>query len=627
MKKFVSVIALLLAICALVGCGKEEKPNREEIIPSQYGELDDFLRAEKIGVVHRDDFSTAIGGLYYEEDGLYGVISVEGLADSGAIYTLCEPTQQYFAVSQKTISSKYDYENLNSIGLVDGYGNQLVPMEYADFRIIEPHYVVAYKVDLCLGEEEEGHVTSLYIDDERQYYSGEWCVIDLNTGAKVPGLTGKADNTPFADGNYLTYKAEDGYKTVDYNGNPLPEDAKLFDDGSYRIETKIGEVFDTDGNKLFAYDPASFKPYQVEGDYYTATLYMDGVTKSVVMDKTGKIVSTEHEGYIELYGDLIKAEDGVYDFEGNKVYDGKPMSVYYDKMFGAHWIIREDERYTMIDVEGNVYFSEYYNDEYIIYTENFIVGHKTEDGNRMYFSHKDHDYTIEGYSFAPWLIKTEAGNYRYNLVDSMNGNTLLEGYENYTHNSYNDFAYYVYAKYNGGAEVYVIVPDSQFVDVEQKKTDLYNDMAAAFAEEGLNATIDKESGVIALDSGVLFGGDSAELKDEGKAFLDKFIKAYTKIAFSEKYVDFINKTMIEGHTAPVEGSSYALDLPLSEERANNVLQYCLTADTGIDPAVLANSFEAVGYANSQPVYDAQGNVDMAASRRVSFRFLVDVEFE
>ena len=38
-----------------------------------------------------------------------------------------------------------------------------------------------------------------------------------------------------------------------------------------------------------------------------------------------------------------------------------------------------------------------------------------------------------------------------------------------------------------------------------------------------------------------------------------------------------------------------------------------------------NAFEAIGYSNSQPVYKEDGTVDMDASRRVSFRFLVNVK--
>lgn len=68
-----------------------------------------------------------------------------------------------------------------------------------------------------------------------------------------------------------------------------------------------------------------------------------------------------------------------------------------------------------------------------------------------------------------------------------------------------------------------------------------------------------------MDSTVLFGGDSADLTNEGKEFLNKFVKAYTSIIYNEKYDGFISKTMVEGHIAPVSGTTYEGGIPLSEK--------------------------------------------------------------
>lgn len=121
---------------------------------------------------------------------------------------------------------------------------------------------------------------------------------------------------------------------------------------------------------------------------------------------------------------------------------------------------------------------------------------------------------------------------------------------------------------------------------------------------------------------------SAEIRlfisNDGKDLLNKFLKTYTSIAYNEKYDGFISKTMVEGHTAPVSGSTYESGLPLSEQRANNVKSYCLSADTGVDTSKLSTTLEAVGLSNSKPVYGSDGKIDMAACRRVSFRFIVDI---
>ena len=83
--------------------------------------------------------------------------------------------------------------------------------------------------------------------------------------------------------------------------------------------------------------------------------------------------------------------------------------------------------------------------------------------------------------------------------------------------------------------------------------------------------------------------------------------------------------MVEGHTAPVAGSTYESGLPLSQQRADNVKEYCLSSDTGVDTSKLTSTLEATGLSNSKPVYNSDGEVDMAACRRVSFRFIVNLD--
>lgn len=167
--------------------------------------------------------------------------------------------------------------------------------------------------------------------------------------------------------------------------------------------------------------------------------------------------------------------------------------------------------------------------------------------------------------------------------------------------------------------------DNKLQEIAEKKSDLYDDLKAEFEANGISVNINRATGEIAMDSTVLFGGDSAELTAEGKAFLNKFIKAYTSIIYDEKYDGFISKTMVEGHIAPVSGTTYEGGMPLSEQRAKNVMDYCLSSETGVDTSKLASTMETVGYSQSKPVYDADGNVDIPASRRVSFRFVVNTD--
>lgn len=167
--------------------------------------------------------------------------------------------------------------------------------------------------------------------------------------------------------------------------------------------------------------------------------------------------------------------------------------------------------------------------------------------------------------------------------------------------------------------------DEEIQAIAEKKSNLFDDLLKEFEDNGINATINRSTGEIAMDSTVLFGGDSAVVTADGKAFLDKFLKAYTDIIYNEKYDGFIEKTVIEGHIAPIASATYESGLPLSEERAKNVKDYCLSGETGVDTSKLAPTLETVGYSQSKPVIGADGNADLDASRRVSFRFVVNIE--
>ena len=630
MKKYLALaLAVLMIVATFAGCGKAVDKNDNVV----NGTFTEYLVAEKVGTLNRDDFMVAEGGVYYEEKDVgCGIMSFNGAIDSGAIYSYIKPVGKYFQVRKTQISSENDIMGINASTLVDCKG-RVIADGFAVYEVLNERYVKVGKASKVTYAEDDALVAMSQSGDTYfgsvgncTWYEGVWSVYDVTTGKAVPGATGTKNKFTGAKGRYVEFYTDDDTRlSVNENGEALPEGAKLFDDGSYAVEGKIGEVFDANGNSLFNYDLTGFIPQDMEGEYYIASKYVDGTSKRAVMDKKGQVISAEFDTYFSIYGELIHCNDTVYNFKGEVVLAGTYESVYFDKMFGQNWMLRMGDYYTVIDKNGAVFFNGPDDDDHTVFTSEFVACKKIDDKN-YYYSYKDQDYTIPGYSFAPWLVKTPNNNSMYDLVDVMTGKKLLEGYSDFSSISRNSLAYYVYAKYNGGADVYLVVSGAQLEDVINKKNNLFDDLAAAFAAEGIQVTVNKETGEIALDSSVLFGGDSAELTADGKTFLNKFVKAYVAVAFSEKYEDFISKTMVEGHTAPVQGSTYASGLKLSEERATNVKNYCLSADTGVDVSKLNNALEAVGYSNSKPVYGADGAVNMAASRRVSFRFMVNVDF-
>lgn len=629
MKKYISLMMVaVLFLSMFAGC-KDVDKNKNKV----NGKFSEYLIAEKVGTVNRTNFNTAEGGLYYlNENNMYGVISLNGVYDTGAVYASVNPTGKFFQVRKNNIVSG-DIANLNSAMLIDGKGSIIVS-GYAYYYALSERYVQVFKLTgktlnkdsaIVSLDIENGYVSFGSVDG-REWYEGSWQVFDVVTGKTIPGVSEKEAKSVEACGRFIEY-FKDGMISINEKGEALGENSKLFDDGSYSIESKIGEVFSDDGELMFSYDLTGFKPSSASYGYYIASKYEDGTTKYVVMDNKGKVISSEFTDSITIYGEVIMCGDKIYNLKGENIISGTYEYVYYDQVVCQNWLLKNGDYYTLIDKNGNVFFNGASDgNENNVFTTDFVASKKTKEGDYYFYSYKENDYTIKGYSFAPWIVKSPNANNLYDLVDTMTGEKLLEGYNDFSSISKNTLSYYVYAKHNGGADVYLVVSSSQLEEVITKKNSLYDELTAAFSNEGINVTINKETGEIALDSSVLFGGDSAELTADGKAFLNKFIRAYTSIVTSDKYTGFISKTIVEGHTAPVSGSTYAGDIKLSEDRANNVKNYCISTATGVDVSKISSTFESIGYSNSKPVYDSNGNVNMAASRRVSFRFLVNVDF-
>lgn len=244
----------------------------------------------------------------------------------------------------------------------------------------------------------------------------------------------------------------------------------------------------------------------------------------------------------------------------------------------------------------------------------------TDDGKfTVYLSYKDSDENIKEFTQQYAYIVQSSGVPYFTSF----GIILFDGDKEYY---YNDDITDREARLLKADGVDVDnMDDEKLKEIAEKKSDLYDDLKNEFETNKISVQINRSTGEIAMDSTVLFGGDSADLTNEGKEFLNKFIKSYTSIICDEKYDGFISKTMVEGHIAPVAGTTYEGGMPLSEQRAKNVKGYCLSDETGVDTAKLASTMETIGYSQSKPVYDSDGNIDIEASRRVSFRFVINID--
>ena len=229
---------------------------------------------------------------------------------------------------------------------------------------------------------------------------------------------------------------------------------------------------------------------------------------------------------------------------------------------------------------------------------------------------------------VPWAAGTKTYQYVY-FYGHNDGIILTDGTNTYYYNDdYTDRSKQVLTEFVTEDQVEQLedMTENQLETIMEKKENLLQDLADAYKTAGLNVTINEATGEIALDSTILFAVNESQISDAGKEFLQKFISVYTGVVFSDKYQNFISQIMVEGHTDT--SGSYELNQALSQARADSVKDYCLSAECGVDAAhlqTLTDTLQAIGYSYDRPVYDANGQVDMDASRRVSFRFIINLE--
>ena len=148
---------------------------------------------------------------------------------------------------------------------------------------------------------------------------------------------------------------------------------------------------------------------------------------------------------------------------------------------------------------------------------------------------------------------------------------------------------------------------------------MIRDLSDTLASANLKAAVDPNTGDIMLDSAVFFETGRAEIRQEGKDLLDRFIPIYLDVLLSDKYADYLGEIIIEGHTD--SKGSYESNLKLSQDRALQVAMYCLKMPTltSAQKQKLQKILTAKGRSYADLIY-VNGVEDPEASRRVEFKF-------
>ncbi len=151
------------------------------------------------------------------------------------------------------------------------------------------------------------------------------------------------------------------------------------------------------------------------------------------------------------------------------------------------------------------------------------------------------------------------------------------------------------------------------------RSTISSNIFVSMSHAGIQADV-RENGDVVLDGALLFEAGKSTIRPEGQAFLDRFIPVYLSILLRDEYSDYLEGIVIEGHTDP-DGACDA-NLKLSQTRALEVELYCLNMPglTASQKARLEQILTATGRGKADPMYDAYGNADAAASRRIVIRF-------
>ena len=154
------------------------------------------------------------------------------------------------------------------------------------------------------------------------------------------------------------------------------------------------------------------------------------------------------------------------------------------------------------------------------------------------------------------------------------------------------------------------------------KAEVVEALQKEFSKKNLNVDIDSQTGALTLNANVMFDYDQAELTDSGKMTLSMVLPTYCKVLLADSYKKYLGEIIIDGYT-DTDGD-YSYNLELSQKRSLAVAQYLLDIEGDFlkDKQIqeLQDCLTVNGHSMSDPVLDANGNVDKDASRRVEVKF-------
>lgn len=159
------------------------------------------------------------------------------------------------------------------------------------------------------------------------------------------------------------------------------------------------------------------------------------------------------------------------------------------------------------------------------------------------------------------------------------------------------------------------VSEGDVAAIVATQQDILAELLEALKAAGIDATVD-EKGRVNMDTNILFAVDSDTISADGQVMLDQFLKVYAEVIVPYMEQGVISNVKVEGHT-DTDGT-YEYNQDLSERRAAAVADYCREVQPELG-AIMTSE----GFSFSDPIFDENGDVDKAASRRVVFKFILN----
>ena len=374
------------------------------------------------------------GVVYYGENEKYGVMSGDGSYDTGAIYDNATCEGAYFKVRTEEIGTPDELDKINSVGLVDCTGEELIPAQYAVVEDLSDRF---YRV-CAVTERTEADEYLVYLSkgaftvsagEKDPRYLGTWSVYDLQTGAEVPNATGTKGGSVTVRGDVIVFTADDGNRRyINAAGQDLPTEATYHNNGTY-TDYSDDAVYDSNGNKVFDGVTDGYEVSNWDSGYYRAHKYENGTTNYVLLDETGAICSGTFPKtpYVEE-GNLVSCDDKLYDMQGNCLFEESLYGVYY---YDGYWLIRDDAKNVYLmdsnyTVEKICQIDEDYT--YSLSGSDFAVTCRA-DGEYTYYSVLQKEF-VDGEVIAKGIAQRKTGESR-DLINAMTEEVLLTGYRAY----------------------------------------------------------------------------------------------------------------------------------------------------------------------------------------------------